>query len=324
MTGLRVTALAGGVGAARFLRGLVAHLDAHRPGSTLTVVGNTADDVQVLGLHISPDLDTVMYTLGGGIDEQQGWGRSDDTFAAQREVAAYGVGPQWFTLGDRDLATHVIRTQMLAGYPLSAVTAALSRRWFADLPVPTTLLPMTDDRVETHVVVEDGDGRRALHFQEWWVRYHAQIPARQIVLVGIEQASPAPGVIDALADADVVVLPPSNPVVSLGPILSVPGVRDALRDSAAPVVGLSPIVSGRPLRGMADACLAAIGVQTSAAAVCGLFADVLDGWLVDESDAAEVPSCPVPAHAVPLIMRDVPAAAAMAAEALTLAERVRR
>ncbi len=323
MTGLRVTALAGGVGAARFLRGLVTHLSSQRPGSTLTVVGNTADDVQMLGLHVSPDLDTVMYTLGGGIHEQQGWGRAGETFATQQEVHAYGMGPQWFTLGDRDLATHVIRTQMLAGYPLSAVTRALTRRWFADLPVPTTLLPMTDDRVETHVVVQDEHGRRALHFQEWWVRYHAEIPARHIVLVGIEQATPAPGVLDALADADVVLLPPSNPVVSLGPILSVPGVRDALRDGTAPVVGLSPIVSGRPLRGMADACLSAIGVPTTAAAVCGLFADVLDAWLVDESDAGEVTACPVPARAVPLIMHDVPAAAAMAAAALDLAERVR-
>jgi LPPG:FO 2-phospho-L-lactate transferase len=186
---------------------------------------------------------------------------------------------------------------------------------------------MTDDRVETHVVVQDEEGRRAIHFQEWWVRYRAAPPAQQIVLVGIEQARPAPGVLDALATADVVLLPPSNPVVSLGPILSVPGVRDALRATSAPVVGVSPIVGGRPVRGMADACLTAIGVETSPAAVAGLFADVLDGWLVHDSDADQVPaveSLGVRARAVPLLMRDVPAAAAMAAAALDLAAEVRR
>ncbi len=324
---MRITALAGGIGAARFLRGLLAHLHARHPGSEVTVVGNTADDVSLFGLHVSPDLDTVMYTLGGGIHEEQGWGRADESFVVAGELAAYGVEPRWFGLGDRDLATHVVRTQMLGGYPLSAVTAALCRRWLADLAVPVTLLPMTDDRVETHVVVDDAHGRRALHFQEWWVRHRAAIPARQIVLVGIEQASPAPGVLDALADADVVLLPPSNPVVSIGPILSVPGVRDALAATSAPVVGLSPLVGRRPVRGMADACLAAIGVEPTPAAVAGLFADVLDGWLVHTTDAdqlAEVEAAGISARAVPLLMRDVPAAAAMAAAALDLAEQVRR
>jgi LPPG:FO 2-phospho-L-lactate transferase len=322
VSALRVTALAGGTGGARFLRGLLAHLQTHHPGSEVTVVGNTADDVQMLGLHVSPDLDTVMYTLGGGIHEQQGWGRAEETFAVAEELAAYEL-PQWFTLGDRDLATHLVRTQMLRAYPLSAVTQALCRRWFADLPVATRLLPMTDDRVETHVVVDDEEGRRALHFQEWWVRHRASLPAQQIVLVGIEQATPAPGVLAGIADADVVLLPPSNPVVSVGPILSVPGVRDALRGTPAPVVGVSPIIAGRPVRGMADACLDAIGVPTTAAAVAGLYADILDGWLVDEQDAADVAGVSVPTRAVPLLMRDVPAAAAMAAHALDLAAQVR-
>jgi LPPG:FO 2-phospho-L-lactate transferase len=322
VSALRITALAGGTGAARFVRGLLAHLVVHHPGSEVTVVGNTADDVTLLGLHVSPDLDTVMYTLGAGIHEQQGWGRADETFSVRDELAAYDL-PQWFTLGDRDLATHLVRTQMLRAYPLSDVTAALCRRWFADLPVPTRLLPMTDDRVETHVVVDDEQGRRAIHFQEWWVRHRAAVPAQQIVLVGIEQASPAPGVLAAIGDADVVLLPPSNPVVSIGPILSVPGVRDALRAVSAPVVGVSPIIGGAPVRGMADACLSAIGVETSAAAVAGLYADVLDGWLVDEQDAADVAAVPVPTRAVPLLMRDVAAAAAMAGQALDLAASVR-
>jgi LPPG:FO 2-phospho-L-lactate transferase len=305
----------------------VAHLAGHRPGSQLTIIGNTADDVQLFGLHVSPDLDTVMYTLGGGIHEQQGWGRADETFVVKDELAAYGVQPQWFGLGDRDLATHVVRTQMLAGYSLSAVTAALCRRWFADLPVPIRLLPMTDDRVETHVVVQDEQGRRAIHFQEWWVRYRAALPAEQIVLVGADTSRPGPGVLEAIADADVVLMPPSNPVVSLGPILSVPGVRDALRSSTAPVVGLSPIVGGRPVRGMADACLAAIGIATTPSAVAGMFADVLDGWLVHDGDAGEVgpvEALGVRARAVPLLMHDPSATAAMAAAALDLAAEITR
>jgi LPPG:FO 2-phospho-L-lactate transferase len=321
-TSLHAAVLTGGTGGARFLRGLLAHLAAHHPGSEVSVVGNTADDVTLLGLHVSPDLDTIMYTLGGGIHEQQGWGRADESFSVQDELSAYDL-PQWFTLGDRDLATHLVRTQMLRAYPLSAVTQALCRRWFSDLPVPTRLLPMTDDRVETHVVVEDNEGRRALHFQEWWVRHGAAVPAHQIVLVGIEQARPAPGVLEAIGGADVVLLPPSNPVVSIGPILSVPGVRDALRATSAPVVGVSPIIGGRPVRGMADACLSAIGVETTAAAVAGLYSDLLDGWLVAEQDAAQAADVTVPTRAVPLLMSDVPAAAAMAARALELAAEVR-
>ncbi|HSI94120.1 MAG TPA: 2-phospho-L-lactate transferase [Jiangellaceae bacterium] len=316
---LRITALAGGIGGARFLRGLRQAV----PDAEITVIGNTADDITLHGLHISPDLDTVMYTLGGGIHEAQGWGRADETFSVADELAAYGAQPDWFTLGDRDLATHIIRTQMLAaGYRLSAVTEALTDRWQPGV----RLLPMTDDRVETHVVIDEGDGRRAIHFQEWWVRLHAKVPAEQIVIVGVDSARPAPGVLDALNSADVVLLPPSNPVVSIGPILAVAGTRDALVATSAPVVGLSPIISGAPVRGMADACLSAIGVETSAAAVAGLYADFLEGWLVDESDAAAVPvieATGIRSLAVPLLMRDVDAAAAMASRALELADELR-
>jgi LPPG:FO 2-phospho-L-lactate transferase len=311
----RITALAGGIGGARFLRGL----RQAAPDAEITVIGNTADDIVLHGLYISPDLDTVMYTLGGGIHEGQGWGRDAETFSVARELAAYGAQPDWFTLGDRDIATHILRTQMLgAGYSLSAVTEALCDRWQPGV----RLIPMTDDRVQTHVVIDEGEGARAVHFQEWWVRLHAKVPAERIVIMGIDDAAAAPGVLDAIANADVVMLPPSNPVVSIGPILAVPGVRDGLRTTNAPVVGLSPIISGAPVRGMADACLTAIGVETSAAAVAGLYSDFLDGWLVDESDSASVG---VIEHggarciAVPLLMRDVEAAAAMARHALDLA-----
>jgi LPPG:FO 2-phospho-L-lactate transferase len=321
MPDMRITALAGGVGGARFLRGLLHHLRGAAVDAGVTVVGNTADDITLHGLRVCPDLDTVMYTLGGGIHEGQGWGRADEQFTVAQEFAAYGEGPDWFTLGDRDLATHVVRTRLLGqGLTLSEATARLCERW--RLPdVGVRLLPMSDDRVETHVEIEDESGLRAIHFQEWWVRLHAAVPARRILALGVESARPAPGVLDAIRTADVVVLPPSNPVVSIGTILGVPGVRDALRGTRAPVVGISPIVGGAPVRGMADACLEAIGVETTAGAVAGLYGDFLDGWLVDTSDAA--PATRAAGRSVvrarPLLMSDVEATAAIAAAALDLA-----
>jgi LPPG:FO 2-phospho-L-lactate transferase len=325
MPGMRITALAGGVGGARFLRGLLHHLETSGTGAEVTVVGNTADDITLHGLRVCPDLDTVMYTLGGGIHEGQGWGRADETFTAAEEFRAYGEGPDWFTLGDRDLATHVVRTRLLGqGRTLSEATAILCERW--RLPaMGVRLLPMSDDRVETHVEIDDPStdgGLRAVHFQEWWVRLHAAVPARRILALGIETARPAPGVLDAIRTADVVLLPPSNPVVSIGTILGVPGVRDALRGTRAPVVGVSPIIGGAPVRGMADACLTAIGVETTAGAVAGLYADLLDGWLVDTADApvasGTAATRPV-VRARPLLMTDVAATAAIAADALRLA-----
>ncbi|MBT0770339.1 2-phospho-L-lactate transferase [Kineosporia sp. J2-2] len=327
---MRITALAGGVGGARFLRGLLHHLDSRTDGPhEVTVIGNTADDVTLHGLRICPDLDTVMYTLGGGIHPEQGWGRAGETFEVATELAAYGAEPQWFTLGDRDIATHLVRTRMLGlGYPLSAVTEALCARWQPGV----RLLPMSDDPIETHVVIDDPEGepapdgtpaRKAVHFQEWWVRLHAATPARQILAVGIDQAKPAPGVLDAIADADVLLFPPSNPVVSIGTVLAVPGVRDAIRATRAPVVGVSPIIGGAPVRGMADACLTAIGVETSAAAVADLYADFLGGWLVAPGDAAATMPEGVALRAVPLLMTDVEATAAIAGAALDLAADVR-
>ena len=309
---MRIVALAGGIGGARFLRGLL-HA---APQAEITVIGNTGDDISLFGLRICPDLDTVMYTLGGGIDEGQGWGRADETFTLREELAAYEIGPAWFTLGDRDFATHIVRTQMLdAGYPLSAVTAALCDRWKPGV----RLLPMTDDRVETHVVVEDAEGRRAIHFQEWWVRLHAELPAHGIAAVGAEDAKPAPGVLEAVEAADLVILPPSNPVVSVGTILAVPGIRAAV--AAKTVVGVSPIIGGAPVRGMADACLTAIGVETSAGAVAAHYGpDLLDGWLVDTADAAlDGDLDGIAVRSRPLLMTDVEATAEIARAAIGLA-----
>ena len=358
---VRIVALAGGIGGARFLRGVLRAA----PGADVTVIGNTGDDLTLHGLRICPDLDTIMYTLGGGISEEQGWGRSEETFAVQAELAEYGLGPAWFHLGDRDLGTHLVRTQMLAaGFSLSSVTAALCDRWRPGV----RLLPMSDDRIETHVVISDTEGRRAVHFQEWWLAMGAAVPAEHFVSVGAETAKPAPGVIEALATADVVLLPPSNPVVSIGSILSVPGIRDALRDAPAPVVGVSPIIAGAPVRGMADACLTAIGVPTSAAGVARHYgardrhphsavagaagaaggpgadnadnadsaeaawtpaAGLLDGWLVDTADLDTVDGAPAPPdisgmHVLvrPLIMTDVTAAAEIAQAALNLAREI--
>jgi LPPG:FO 2-phospho-L-lactate transferase len=301
------------------------------PDAEVTVIANTGDDWWVHGLKICPDLDTVMYTLGGGIDHERGWGRRDETWHAKEELASYGVEPTWFGLGDRDLATHLVRTRMLdAGYRLSEVTEALCRRWLFPLfEDRVRLLPMTDDRVETHVAIPDPDspsGRRVVHFQEYWVKLRAEVPAETLVFVGLDESTPAPGVIDAITDADLVVVPPSNPVVSVGTILGVPRVREALGVTRARVVGLSPIVGGHHLRGMAEQLLATIGVEVSAAAV-GLHygardqGGVLDGWLVDrvdEPDVARVVEAGLACRAVPLLMHDVDATAAMAAAAVDL------
>ncbi|MYW00058.1 2-phospho-L-lactate transferase [Streptomyces sp. SID3343] len=319
---MRIVVLAGGIGGARFLRGLQAAV----PEAEITVVGNTGDDIHLFGLKVCPDLDTVMYTLGDGINEEQGWGRRDESWSVREEMAAYGVEPTWFGLGDRDYATHIVRTQMLAaGYPLSAVTEALCARWQPGV----RLLPMSDDRVETHVVVDDPDkpgGRKAIHFQEYWVKLRAAPTAHAIVPVGIETAKPAPGVLEAIAEADLILFPPSNPVVSIGTILGVPGIREALVAAEAPVIGLSPIVGGAPVRGMADRVLEAVGVRTTASAVAQHYGPgLLDGWLVDTTDAdavIEVEAAGIRCRAIPLMMTDVDATAEMARAALALADEV--
>jgi LPPG:FO 2-phospho-L-lactate transferase len=312
---MRITVLAGGVGAARFLGGL----KRAAPDAEITVIGNTGDDITLFGLRVCPDLDTVMYTLGGGINTEQGWGRADESFTIRAELDAYDASPDWFTLGDRDFATHILRSQLLAsGQPLSAVTEVLCRRWQPGV----RLLPMSDDPVETHVVLSDEAGRRTVvHFQEWWVRMRAETPAAEITAVGAAQAVPAPGVLDAIGGADLLLFPPSNPVVSIGTILAVPGIRAAV--AAKTVVGVSPIIGGSPVRGMADACLAAIGVATSAAAVGAHYGPgLINGWLVDEQDkaAADDPALAgIEVRALPLYMRDLPATTAIARAAVDLA-----
>lgn len=325
---MNVTVLVGGVGGARFLTGL-RELLGIAPGSDIdpdaphriTAIVNVGDDVWMHGLRICPDLDTCMYTLGDGIDTERGWGRKAETWNAKEELAAYGADPDWFGLGDRDIATHLIRTRMLrTGYPLSAVTEALCTRWKPGV----TLLPVSDERSETHVVITDpADGeQRAIHFEEWWVRHRAQVPTHSFAHIGADDAKPAPGVLEAIESADVIVLAPSNPVVSVGAILAVPGIRGALRTTKAKVIGLSPVVGGKPLRGMADACLDVIGVDTTAEAVGRHYGarsgtGILDGWLVHSTDDADVPGVEV--RSVPLLMTDVDATAAMARAALELA-----
>jgi LPPG:FO 2-phospho-L-lactate transferase len=334
---MQITVLAGGIGGARFLRGLRHHVDRVHPGSRITVVGNTGDDIWVHGLRVCPDIDTVMYTLGEGISEERGWGREGETFTVKDELAEYGVEPTWFGLGDKDIATHLVRTQSLAaGYTLTEVTAALCERWQPGV----RLLPMSDQRAETHVLVDDPAGgvapdgtrlRTAIHFQEWWIRHRAALPAHGFVVVGIEDARPGPEVLDAISTADVVLFPPSNPIVSVGVILQVPGIADAIRGAAAPVVAVSPIVAGAPVRGMADACLRAVGVETSAAAVAAYYGSradggLIDAWLVDSSDAASVAAVEatgIRCEAVPAMMTDMEASAALAERCLAVADAVR-
>ena len=317
MTFVEIVVLAGGIGGARFLTGL----KDVTPGSRITAVVNTGDDVTLHGMRICPDLDTVMYTLGGGIDPERGWGLAGETWRVKDELAAYGAEPTWFGLGDRDLATHLIRTRMLdAGYPLSQVTAALADRWQPGVE----LLPMSDQRVETHVLVTAPETGRpaAIHFQEWWVRHRAELPATGFVQVGVDAARPAPGVAEAFARADAVLLAPSNPVVSIGTVLGVPGLREALLGTPGRVVGVSPIVGGGPVRGMADKCLPVVGVEVSAEGVgrhYGARSDggLLDAWLVAPGDDADVPGVDV--RQVPLLMTDPEATAALARAALDAA-----
>jgi LPPG:FO 2-phospho-L-lactate transferase len=312
---VQITVLAGGIGGARFLRGVRAAC----PSDHITAVVNTGDDLTVHGLRVCPDLDSVMYTLGGSADDKRGWGRRGETWRIKEQLAEYGAEPTWFGLGDLDIATHLVRTRMLdAGYPLSDVTAALCERWQPGV----TVLPMTDQRCETHVVVDLDGGRRAIHFQEWWIKHRGALPpAQAFVQVGLDDAVPAPGVLEAITGADAVLLAPSNPVVSIGTILALPGIRAALASTRAAVVGLSPIVDGAPVRGMADACLTAIGVEVSAEGVGRHYGaraagGLLDGWLIHDTDTADLPGVDV--RVIPLLMTSDEATAAMVRTALSI------
>jgi len=332
----RITVLSGGVGGARFLQGVLRLIErSGSAGTEVTVIANTGDDIWLHGLKVCPDLDTVMYTLGDGIDTERGWGRVGETWHAKEELAAYGVEPTWFGLGDRDLATHLVRTQMLdQGYALSAVTEALCKRWLSAVHGGRVrLLPMSDDRIETHVVIDDPDSgeRKAVHFQEYWIKHQASVPAYGVVPIGADVAKPGPGVLEAIADADLVILPPSNPVVSVGTILAVPGVREALVSAKAPVIGVSGIVGGDHVRGMARQLLGVLDVEVSAAGVAehygarsgdGTGAGILDGWLVDTVDAElveRVETAGIRCRAVPLMMTDHDATADMVVASIELA-----
>jgi len=271
-TPFRITALAGGVGAARFLRGVVRVV----PPADLTVIVNTGDDEEFFGLSVSPDLDTVTYTLAGAVDTEKGWGLPDETHRCLDALERY-FPETWFGLGDTDLATHLFRTERLRrGEPLSRVTAEIARRW----NVAARVLPMSDDRVRTVVTTEDG----VLPFQEYFVKRRAEGRVSAVTFRHVETARPAPGVCEAIAAADLIVLPPSNPIVSIGPILALPGVRETLRRAAAPVAAVSPLIAGKPVKGPADRMLAGLGIEVSAAGIADSYDDFVDTFVLDRRD----------------------------------------
>ena len=325
MTGTpRIVVLAGGVGGSRFVLGVRGALRARGIDDTaaaLTVVVNTGDDIWLSGVRLQPDVDSITYALAGVNDAERGWGRQGDSERVNHELQEWGAGWPWFTLGDLDLGTHLARTGWLReGLTPTDVLERMSHRW----NLGARLLPMTDSEVDTVVVLADGT---RLHFQEWWTRHRATLAPERFENPGIDGAIAGPGVAEAIAEADAVLLAPSNPVVSIGPILAVPGVREALRATRAPVVGVSPIIGGKVVRGMADVCLAAIGVETSATAVAGLYGareggGLLDAWLLAEEDEAvadEVAGLGIRPLVRPLWMTDAARQTALGEAALTAA-----
>lgn len=328
---IRIAVLSGGVGGSRFVLGLREAVRRRWPdgaGGTraqVTVVANTGDDLWLSGLRLQPDVDSLIYALAGVNDTERGWGRAGESERVAGELRHWGAGWPWFTLGDLDLGTHIARTGWLRdGATVSDVVARLSSRW----PLGVRVLPMTDAEVDTHVLVRGG----RMHFQEWWTRHRAHVPALGFESPGIDEAGPAPGVVRALTEAHAILLAPSNPIVSLGPILAVPGIADAIRGGAGGVAGVSPIIAGSPVRGMADACLDALGIETSADAVGrhygarrsdpGQEQGLLDAWLVAEEDSALVPALAdagLSATARPLWMRDPETSAQLASDALDAA-----
>ena len=275
--GSSFTALAGGVGAARFLAGLV---DAVPPESVTAIV-NTADDEVFHGLHVSPDLDSVTYTLSGASNREQGWGLADETFTVLAALERFDV-PTWFRLGDNDLATHLVRTTRLAaGASLSEATAEIAAAW----GVRTRLIPMSDDRVRTIIEVATADGVTPLAMQEWFVRERCAPPVVAVRFDGAESSRAAPGVIEAIGSCDAVLVCPSNPVISIGPILAVPGIRDALIARREHVVAVSPIVGGAPVKGPADLLMGPLGMQVSCVGVARAYVDFCSTIVIDAIDA---------------------------------------
>ena len=300
-----VVALAGGVGAARMLAGLI---QVAEPESILAVV-NTGDDVTLHGLHISPDLDTVTYTLAGAVNPETGWGLAGETWATMDELARYGSGRlAWFRLGDRDLATHLYRPSRLhEGVALSQVTAEIAERW----QVGVRIVPMSDDPVETRITV----GGVEIGFQDYFVGRRHDVTVESIRFAGVEDARPSPGVLDAIESAEVVVICPSNPLVSIAPVLSVPGIEDAVAARRADVVGVSPIVAGHAIKGPADRLLAELGHEASAVGVARLYARIAGTLVIDETDAGLAKSVEAEGlHCIvaPTIMRGPAESAALA------------
>jgi LPPG:FO 2-phospho-L-lactate transferase len=312
---MEVVALAGGIGAGKFLRGLVRVV----PASSVTAVVNTGDDVVIHGLRVSPDLDSVTYWMGDAFDRDRGWGRREETFRATEELRAFGAHDAWFGLGDLDLATHLFRTpQLAAGVPLSAVTERVAARF----GIQARLLPMSDDTVTTRIGVVESGVEIDLHFQEYWVARRARDEVKSFRFEGVEDARPGPGVLAAIETADVVVICPSNPVVSVGPILAVPGVRDAVAARRDRVVGISPIVGGAPLAGMADRLMPVAGLEVTALGAARSYGDLLAAWVVDNADAELsdriAGELGVRVGATDTIMRDDPTSEALARFALGL------
>ncbi len=306
-----LAALAGGIGAARFLRGLVRVTDPDR----LVVIVNTADDETFHGLHVSPDLDSVTYTLAGAEEPERGWGLAGETFRALEGLERYGA-PTWFRLGDRDLATHLYRSERLrSGAPLSTVTAEITAAW----GVRPRILPMTDDPVATVITTAGPAGPADLRMQEWFVRDRAEPPVTAVRFEGAAGARPAPGVIEALEAADTIVVCPSNPVISIGPILAVPGVRDALARRRGHVVAVSPIIAGAPVKGPADRLMAPLGIEVSCVGVASAYRDVCSALVLDTADrsrAGEVAALGLRPVVAETLMTDDRVAAALARDAL--------
>jgi LPPG:FO 2-phospho-L-lactate transferase len=311
---VHVVALAGGIGAGKFLRGLVRAVDP----SEVTAVVNTADDVRMHGLHVSPDLDSVTYWLGDVFDRDRGWGRRDETFRATEELRSFDPEAAWFNLGDLDLATHLFRTRLLReGVTLTEITARVVQRF----DIASRILPMSDDPVTTRVTVVVDGAELDLHFQEYWVQRHAQDEVKEIRYEGAEASRPAPGVLEAIGSADAVVICPSNPVASVGPILAVPGIRDALAARRERVVGISGIVGGAPLAGMADRLMPVVGAEVSAVGAADSYRGLLGAWVIDEVDRqlrARIETTGIRAGVTDTIMRDDAAAERLARFALDL------
>ena len=273
-----IVTLAGGVGAARFLQGLIRVV----PQDHVTVIGNVGDDTEFYGLHVSPDLDIVTYTLAGLVDPLKGWGFRDDTFQCQQMLQKYGCNT-WFNLGDRDLATHIYRTQQLIrGRPLSAVTADI----VSALGLNITLLPSTNDLLQTYVV----SSTRKMHFQEYMVKLQTKPNVRRVLFKGVETAKPAPKVVQSIMKADGIIICPSNPIVSIGAILAIQGIRSALRDTQAPIVGINPIIAGKTVKGPADKLMKSLGYEPSAIGVARYYKDFLDTLIVDNVDRKLAPT----------------------------------